>query len=179
MKPRRRRAFALWLGSAIVLVAAAAAFAFVLAATDLSGTAARPSGSGAAGASPASSPWLISIAPGQLGMPEGADCNACHLTSDGVVGVKAIPAIAHPVHGWSNCTECHSNDRLVQTAPGHTGIHADQCLVCHRESSQPAPKPLHPTLPNSDCLACHGTIAPLPASMTDKPRQLCWLCHHN
>lgn len=174
---RRMRAIAVWFASALGLLAAVAAFAFILAATD-------PSNQAANGPTPPRSPGpspsfgLISMAPGAIGMPENADCAACHVVDGGVVGVKAIPALAHPVHGWTECTSCHDNARLVATAPGHSGIHADQCLVCHQRSSEPAPTPRHPTLPESDCLACHGSIAPLPSSMSDKPRTLCWLCHH-
>lgn len=177
--PRRVRPIVVWLASAIVLVAAVAAFALILAATDSWNrqTAGGPTPPGSI--DPSSSPWLISVAPGEIRMPEDADCAACHVTTTGIVGVKTIPALAHPIHGWTECTSCHANDRLVNTAPGHTGIHADQCLVCHQESSQRAPTPRHPTLPDSDCLACHGSLAPLPSSMADRPRTLCWLCHHS
>jgi hypothetical protein len=178
-KPRRRtRAIVVWLASALGLLAAIAAFAFILAATDPSNgqTATGPSPLRSPGASPSFA--LISMAPGAIPMPENADCTACHVMDGGVVGVKTIPALAHPVHGWTECTSCHDNARLVATAPGHSGIHADQCLVCHQRSSEPAPTPRHPSLPDSDCLACHGTIAPLPSGMANKPKELCWLCHH-
>jgi hypothetical protein len=128
------------------------------------------------GATPSPTP-AISLLPGQIAMPTGVDCAACHVTVGGQVGVKPIPALAHPLHGWTLCTECHANDRLVKTAPGHTGFHASDCLVCHREASKPAPPPKHASQPASDCLACHGTIAPLPSSMTNRPANLCWLCH--
>jgi hypothetical protein len=176
---RRMRSIVAWLASAVVLGAAVVAFAFVLAATDPSNgsTAAGPTPPRTAGAS--SSFGLISMAPGAIVMPENADCAACHLSASGFVGVRTIPALAHPVHGWTDCTGCHDNARLVATAPGHSGIHADQCLVCHQRSSEPAPTPRHPSLPESDCLACHGKIAPLPSSMTNMPKTLCWLCHHS
>jgi hypothetical protein len=178
--PRRRtRSLVAWVASALGLLAAVAAFAFILAATDPSNgqTAGGPTPPRSPGSSP--SFGLISMAPGAIGMPENADCKACHLVDGGIVGVKTIPALAHPVHGWTDCTGCHDNARLVATAPGHTGIHADQCLVCHQRSTEPAPTPRHPSLPDSDCLACHGSIAPLPSSMVDMPKTLCWLCHHN
>lgn len=165
-----------WLVSAVGIVAAVAVFAIILVATNPrsnGGTAVASSSVG-----PSSSPWLISIAPGEVRMPEGADCGACHLTTSGIIGVKAVPAIAHPVHGWTECTSCHASQRLIATAPGHSGIHANECLVCHTESTEPAPKPKHPTLPDSDCLACHGPLVPLPSNMADRPRELCWLCHH-
>ncbi len=166
-----------WLLTAAVILGGVAAFGFVLA------TSGALQGLTAAGSpiptptAPPETPWLRSIAPGQLGMPPDSDCAACHVTTTGDVGVRPIPALAHPVHGWTTCTECHSNERLIRTAPGHTGIHADQCLVCHREAEAPAPTPQHPSLPGSDCLGCHGRIAPLPATMADKPSELCWLCH--
>lgn len=176
--PRRSRSVIAWFVSAVGLLAAVAAFAFILAATDPSNvrTATGPTQLRSPGSSP--SFGLISMAPGAIVMPENADCAACHVVDGGVVGVRAIPALAHPVHGWTACTSCHDNARLVSTAPGHSGIHADQCLVCHQRSSAPAPTPRHPSLPDSDCLACHGSIAPLPSSMADMPRTLCWLCHH-
>lgn len=181
--PRRRRAatlgrFLLWLATAVAVVGAVLAFAIVLGTSDLLGTmgvggqSPQPTA-----AEPSPTPWLRSIAPGQLAMPPGADCAACHLDPDGGIGLRPIPALAHPVHGWTSCTECHDGRRLVETAPGHNGIHADQCLVCHTEADGPAPTPQHPSLAGADCLGCHGTIAPLPSSMADKPSELCWLCH--
>jgi hypothetical protein len=180
---RRLRPIVIWLISAVGFVVAVAAFAVILIATrpaNEGGTAAgSAAGAGSGSLSPASSPWLVSIAPGQIAMPENADCGACHVTAGGVVGVKAVPVIAHPIHGWTACTSCHASDKLVATAPGHSGIHANECLVCHRESTEPAPKPKHPTLPDSDCLACHGPLVPLPSNMADRPKELCWLCHHS
>ncbi len=178
--PVRRRSIAArrlvtWLIGATAIVAAVLVFGYVLAATDLGaigGATARPTA-----AEPSPTPWLRSIAPGQIAMPPGSDCAACHLTPDGGIGLRPIPALGHPVHGWTNCTECHANDRLVVTAPGHNGIHADQCLVCHKEASEPAPTPQHPSLAGADCLGCHGKIAPLPSSMVGRPSELCWLCH--
>ena len=61
----------------------------------------------------------------------------------GGVGTKAIPALAHPLQGWTDCTGCHAPDKLVQTAPGHTGIHKAQCTVCHTKFSAPAPDRPH------------------------------------
>lgn len=177
----RRRAgrYVIWLATAIALVAGAAAFALILIATDPGRGGQTANGSPRASLpGPTWSGPLLTMGPGDIAMPEGADCGACHVLDSGGVGVRAIPAIAHPVHGWTECTNCHSSDSLVETAPGHTGIHADQCLVCHRDSSKPAPTPRHPSLPDADCLGCHGSIAPLPSSMVDRPKELCWLCHH-
>ena len=98
-------------------------------------------------------------------------------TTYGVIGIKDVPPIPHPIQRWDSCTECHDNARLVQTAPGHSGIHANQCQICHTVSLGPAPAPAHAVLPNADCLSCHGVTAPLPADMAHRPRQYCWLCH--
>jgi len=177
---RRRGPIAAWLASATGLVVAVVAFALILMATDPG----RNGGTGSGSATPnASGPlWtgpLLTMGPGQIEMPEGADCGACHVLDSGGVGVRVIPAIAHPLHGWTECTTCHSNESLVKTAPGHAGVHADQCVVCHTRSSVPVPTPRHPSLPDADCLGCHGKIAPLPSSMLDRPKELCWLCHHD
>jgi len=181
---RRRRSAAagrllLWLIGATAIVGAVAAFGFVLATSDLLPATAGGATPLPSAVEPSPTPWLRSIAPGQLAMPPGSDCAACHLDPDGGIGLRPIPALAHPVHGWTNCTECHDNARLVQTAPGHNGIHADQCLVCHKDTAGPAPTPRHPSLAGSDCLGCHGTIAPLPSSMAERPSELCWLCHQD
>ena len=89
---------------------------------------ASPSPTPAATATPPATP-SPSAGPGNLIsiMPQG-DCTACHKTPGNAVNV---PPIGHPLEGWGSCTSCHANDRLVETAPGHSGIHADQCLVCH------------------------------------------------
>lgn len=123
-------------------------------------------------ASPSPTPTLIA-----LQMPIQGDCTACHVTSSGVVTTKPIPALAHPVHGWEDCTACHATDSLVQTAPGHSGIHADQCLLCHTQSTEAAPDQPHPNQADTDCLSCHGSIAPLPASMATRSADACWVCH--
>src|SRR3990170_1773225 len=78
------------------------------------------------------SPSSRSLVMSWLELPADADCTACHLTEQGGVGVRVVPAIAHPLRGWTNCTACHANDRLVATAPGHSGIHATDCLICHQ-----------------------------------------------
>jgi hypothetical protein len=127
-------------------------------------------------ASAAPSPSL-SIAD-QVNMKLMGDCTACHSTPDGGVGTKPIPALAHPLQGWSDCTGCHAPDKLVQTAPGHTGIHKDQCTVCHTKYSPPAPDRPHPAGLQLDCLSCHGTTkAHLPTTMRGWKDTTCWLCH--
>jgi hypothetical protein len=111
-------------------------------------------------------------------MPLTGDCLGCHETSDGI-GTKPIPALAHPLDGWRDCTACHAADRLVKTAPGHSGIHADECLNCHVATTAAAPARPHPDHSNAACLECHGTKAPLPVSMTAKPEAACWVCHRS
>ena len=178
---RGARGFAVWLSSAVVLtLAAIAVFAITLLIANgaFGGRTASGSASPAGSGAPASA-YMFSGAPGAVLLPASADCVACHVDTAGVIGVKAIPRIAHPIHGWTLCTSCHSDATLVATAPGHSGIHAQECLVCHQQSSDPAPTPKHETIPDSDCLSCHnGTIAPLPSSMAGRSSTLCWLCHH-
>jgi hypothetical protein len=152
----------------------AMSFALTVADASLSG---RFTPTTAPSVAPTPTPGLISMAPGAVIMPADADCKACHETSNGVIGVKDIPVIPHPVARWSLCTACHDNARLVLTAPGHSGIHADQCTVCHTASAGPAPAPAHVAAANARCLECHGKTAPLPSDMSHRPGNLCWLCH--
>jgi hypothetical protein len=105
------------------------------------------------------------------------DCTACHLRPGGGVGTKPIPPIGHPLDGWTNCTGCHAPDKLVNTAPGHSGIHADQCLVCHKSGTPAAAMRPHGDQKVGNCLSCHGKSAPLPASMEGRSAATCWLCH--
>lgn len=130
-----------------------------------------------AAASPASTatPDLLM---GGAEIPAGAACAGCHLTDRGVIGLRTIPAMAHPLDGWRQCTGCHATNSLVKTAPGHSGIHATQCLTCHTPASLPAPlsRP-HRDLQNTACLSCHGSTAPLPADMAHRSESVCWLCH--
>jgi hypothetical protein len=113
-----------------------------------------------------------------LGMSADSDCAGCHVTEGGTVGLRPVPPIAHPLKGWTNCTACHASERLVDTAPGHTGIHAEDCLTCHQPGDLPAPltRP-HGELQNGDCLGCHGSSAPLPTDMAHRSESVCWLCH--
>ncbi len=112
-----------------------------------------------------------------LEMPVGDDCIACHTAPDGGVGNVPVPPIGHPLEGWTACTSCHASERLVSTAPGHDGIHADQCLLCHRATTPAAEARPHSTHRDVPCLSCHGTKAPLPDSMRDRSGTTCWLCH--
>ena len=163
-----------WLVITGAALAGVVVFGLAFAAADL---APSPAASPTPLVTPSPTPLPSGFGPGEITMPAGSDCKACHETTGGVIGIKDIPPIPHPVTSWSNCTACHDNARLVQTAPGHSGIHADQCRICHTVSLGAAPPPAHQVLPNADCLSCHGVTAPLPADMAHRPRQYCWLCH--
>ena len=139
----------------------------------------------AAGAPAASGGPIVSPQPsteirmGGAVMPANAQCAGCHLNGTGTIGLDAIPVMAHPLEGWSRCTNCHAPEKLVDTAPGHAGIHASECTVCHKPGDLPTPlsRP-HRENENVACLSCHGTAtAPLPADMTHRKEATCWLCH--
>jgi hypothetical protein len=110
-----------------------------------------------------------------------AACKGCHL-SGGVVGLRPIPQLAHPVDGWRDCTACHATGRLVEVASGHVGITKDQCLSCHMlqgGGQDPSVARPHHVYPGKQCTDCHGVNkqAPMPDLMTG--RTACWLCHHS
>jgi hypothetical protein len=138
-------------------------------------TGATPGPTADATASPSASAPIIM---GGAILPNGAQCAGCHQTATGGIGLREIPDIAHPVEGWSKCTSCHATARLVDTAPGHSGIHASECAVCHKTGDLPAPlsRP-HRVNENVACLDCHGSTAPLPSDMTHRAEAVCWLCH--
>jgi len=130
---------------------------------------ASPTGPGASQSAP---PLAVT-----LEMPVGADCLGCHTTAAGGVGTATVPPIGHPLAGWTSCTSCHANDSLVKTAPGHSGIHADQCLLCHTATTPAAVDRPHSARQDVPCLSCHGKTAPLPDSMKNRSETTCWLCH--
>ncbi len=132
-------------------------------------SAASPTASGAGHSAPPLAATLV--------MPAGADCLGCHTTAAGGVGTATVPPIGHPLAGWTSCTACHSNDSLVKTAPGHSGIHADQCLLCHTATTPAAVDRPHSASQDVPCLSCHGKTAPLPDSMKNRSETTCWLCH--
>ncbi len=126
---------------------------------------------------PAASP-TTGIEMGGAIIPNDAQCTGCHVAGSGTMAVQTIPVMGHPLEGWSKCTDCHAPARLVDTAPGHSGIHASECTVCHKPGDLPAPlsRP-HRDNQNVACLSCHGSIAPLPSDMTHRTETVCWLCH--
>ena len=136
--------------------------------------AATPAPSASPSLAPSASPALLM---GGAVIPATAECAGCH-SSGGTIGLGTIPAMAHPLEGWGKCTNCHAPARLVDTAPGHTGIHATECTICHKPGDLPAPlsRP-HRDNQNVACLTCHGTTAPLPTDMTHRKETTCWLCH--
>ena len=163
-----------WIVVALLVITAAALGAFLVS------TAVLPeigrSGGVVAHPTDASTPTPSAIAPMRIAIPADSDCAGCH-ASGGLIGLKAIPALAHPVKGWADCTACHADDRLVKTAPGHTGIHRDQCLLCHQEPTDGAaslPRPHH-VVAGTACTTCHGSKAPLPTDMAGRTN--CWICH--
>jgi hypothetical protein len=125
--------------------------------------------------SPSPTPATSALAPMRIPIPATADCVGCH--PGGQTMVATIPRMAHPVEGWTDCTACHADDKLVKTAPGHTGIHKELCLSCHQPAgatSTALPRPHH-VVSDKACIDCHGSQAPLPTDMTG--RNNCWICH--
>jgi hypothetical protein len=118
------------------------------------------------------------IAMGGAVVPADSDCAGCHEGGTGTIGSTDVPPMGHVLEGWGQCASCHAPARLVDTAAGHTGIHASECTLCHQPGVLPAPlsRP-HRENQNQDCLTCHGTKAPLPADMTHRSETVCWLCH--
>ncbi len=172
-----RHWYSLALGALTTAIVLAAAFIVAVVLPDTERAASISAGASptpTASTSPSGLPEVMSW----LARPADADCAACHVTAQGVIGLRPVPPIAHPLQGWSDCTACHAPARLVQTAPGHTGIHADACLTCHQAGELPAPlsRP-HRERQNTECLDCHGSVAPLPTDMAHRTDTVCWLCH--
>jgi len=109
-------------------------------------------------------------------IPTSADCLLCH-EQGGEGGLKPIPALGHPLAGWTACLVCHTNEELGRTAPGHQGIAEAECLNCHKQAQPgPAITQAHSQL-DKPCLDCHGSVAHLPSSMVGRNQDECWLCH--
>ena len=181
-----RHGYGLAIGALLTGILVVSGFLVIVALPDLGGLpaflAGAPSPTPSSSPSPAASPGSA-MSPIGIAMPPGSDCAACHVTTAGTVGTREIPDLAHPLWGWRDCTACHANDRLVQTAPGHTGLHKDECLVCHRapiDGSVTSQAPLRPEHMGGTqaCTSCHGVDehAPLPESM--QGRDNCWICHN-
>ena len=167
----RRFGFEMLTVALVALIAIAGAYVLMVILPDLQTGASRASNA------PTPSPSGRTLVMSWVNLPPDADCGACHQTASGV-SAPQVPKIAHPLRGWTDCTACHSNERLVATAPGHAGIHATDCLICHEPADLPAPlsRP-HRELHNQNCLDCHGKTEPLPADMTHRAQSVCWLCH--
>jgi hypothetical protein len=172
-----------WLAVAVLSMAVIGLGVF-LAASVVAPEVDRAMSAAVASSSPSSpstpAPTPTTVAPMRVPIPASAQCKACHGTGD-PVAVEVIPVMAHPVQGWTDCTACHADDRLVKTAPGHSGIHKDLCLACHKEPSPDAsasalPRPHH-IVPGTACITCHGSKAPLPTDMAGRAN--CWICHPN
>lgn len=160
-------------------------FLAVVAMPDLVGTAAVQTASPAPAGSPSPTPKsAMALSAAGIEMPPDANCNACHLTTSGTVGLKPIPKLGHQVAGFGDCTACHNPTGLVKTAPGHSSLHKADCLICHQENpdlgrASAAPlRPAHMGGTTAPCTSCHGVDkhAPLPDAM--KGRDNCWICHN-
>jgi len=126
----------------------------------------------------------MALSPVGIEMPSDTPCDACHLTTTGTVGTKAIPVMAHPLLGWRDCTACHAENSLVKTAPGHSSLHKTDCLICHKTQDSTAATTTAPARPEhmgggKTCTTCHGLDdhAPLPEAMKDRGNN-CWICHN-
>ncbi len=172
----------------IIIVAgflAAVALPDVIRTGSISSPAAGPSASGTVSSASADPQPTSAMARSPIGiaLPPGADCGACHTITTDAVGVKPIPYLAHPLKGFGNCTACHNPAGLVKTAPGHSGIHANECLICHQENPKLAsmsPAPMRPEhMSGQACTTCHGVDkhAPLPSDMAGRGDN-CWICHN-
>jgi hypothetical protein len=180
IRPVTRYAYPVGLGVLLLSIALVGTFVVVTVLPELVRLAANP---GVPAASPTAEPSPRSaMSPIGIGMPADADCGACHLDSTGVVGTKDIPTLAHPLEGWKDCTACHADDRLVESAPGHSSLHKTDCLTCHAVPSTEgtAPPRPHHLVTGKSCVTCHGSEAPeseapLPTDMAG--RNNCWICH--
>ena len=174
-QPVARFGYPVGLGLLLLSIALVGTFVVVTALPELVRLAAAPA---VPAASPTATPSMSSaMSPIGIGMPVDADCGACHLDSTGIVGTKEIPKLAHPLEGWKDCTACHADDRLVQSAPGHSSLHRADCLTCHEVPGADATAPSRPhhLVTGTACVSCHGGEAPLPTDMAG--RNNCWLCH--
>jgi hypothetical protein len=164
-------------------IVALAGFLVLVAVPDIAGqTALVPTPTPEPTASPKSA---MGLSPVGIEMPSDSNCDACHVTSTGLVGTRQIPPMAHPLAGWRDCTACHSLGSLVTTAPGHSSLHKDECLICHQTqaaagtATQPPLRPEHMGEGGQECTECHGVDdhAPMPTAMKSRGHH-CWICHN-
>jgi hypothetical protein len=127
-------------------------------------------------ATPTPVPSKDLMAMGPAHIPTSNACVLCH-TAGGEAGLKPVPALGHPLQGWTACLTCHSNDKLGRQAPGHVGIDESECTNCHKVAPVgPAITQAHSNL-DKPCLECHGNVAHLPSSMVGRNTDDCALCH--
>jgi hypothetical protein len=135
-----------------------------------------PSLDATAGASPTPRSSIELMEMGLAHIPTSNSCLLCH-TEGGDAGIKPIPALGHPVEGWTACLTCHTGEKLGRNAPGHDGIAETECLNCHKVAPDgPTITQAHAKL-EQPCLECHGSVAHLPTSMVGRNQDECWLCH--
>ncbi len=135
-----------------------------------------PTGSDVESGEPSAEPSADTMLMGIAHIPTSNSCLLCH-EKGGEAGLKPIPALGHPLQGWTACLTCHTDEKLGRTAPGHAGIAESECLNCHKEAQEgPAITQAHADL-NQPCLDCHGSVAHLPTSMVGRDQDECWLCH--
>ena len=172
MKTRLSRAITLLIVANLLVVALLAVTLVInLVGSATPGHPAQLEPSAAASASPELMPM------GLAHIPTSSSCLLCHETG-GEAGLKPIPAIGHPIEGWTRCAVCHTDERLGRTAPGHTGIPETECRNCHKVAPEgPDITQPHSQLQDQHCLDCHGSYAHLPTSMVGKNQDECWLCH--
>lgn len=128
-------------------------------------------------ATPTETPTVGTVSLMRVPVPADSSCKDCHSGSS--IDLPQVPVMGHPLQGWTNCSSCHGAKKLVQTAPGHRGIHRDLCLQCHQQRTTPTvglPRPHH-MYPGKSCTDCHktGGPGPLPTSMSGSKN--CWVCH--
>lgn len=129
---------------------------------------------GGSSPSPVASIELMEM--GLAHIPTSNSCVLCH-TEGGEAGLKPVPALGHPIEGWTACLVCHTGEKLGRDAPGHDGIAETECLNCHKVAPDgPIITQAHADL-EEPCLDCHGTFAHLPTSMVGRNQDECWLCH--
>ena len=103
-RPIARHGFPAGVGLLVTVIVALGGFGVLRALPDLLGVAGDSRATSAPSATPlatspmAGGPIAVRISP-------DADCGACHLETSGAVGTRPIPALAHPLEGWTDCTE--------------------------------------------------------------------------